>query len=176
MRTREELERIYDEHAACAFSVFRRFSCCESEVRDLLQDWLIKIASERNPLRDPDNERAYLLKIAYRLAVDWTRRNQTRQKYTEQAAGELSFSTLQTEPDPDRALMKQSIEESLNILPKDQQLVVLFKLRDELTFAQIGDILQISPNTAASRYRYGIEKMQEALLPIYEELSPQTKP
>jgi len=32
-----------------------------------------------------------------------------------------------------------------------------------LTFAEIGQILDISPNTAASRYRYGLEKLRTIL-------------
>jgi RNA polymerase sigma-70 factor (ECF subfamily) len=39
-----------------------------------------------------------------------------------------------------------------------------------LTFEAIAEALDIPPNTAASRYRYGIEKLRELLRPIYEEL------
>ena len=44
------------------------------------------------------------------------------------------------------------------------------KLWEDFTFAEIANALDIPPNTAASRYRYGIDKLQTLLRPIYEEL------
>jgi RNA polymerase sigma-70 factor (ECF subfamily) len=44
------------------------------------------------------------------------------------------------------------------------------KLWERQTFEQIAATLDISPNTAASRYRYALDKLRERLRPIYEEL------
>ena len=44
------------------------------------------------------------------------------------------------------------------------------KLWDGLTFEQIAAALDIPPNTAASRYRYALDKLRERLRPLYEEL------
>jgi DNA-directed RNA polymerase specialized sigma24 family protein len=35
----------------------------------------------------------------------------------------------------------------------------------ELTFSHIGELLEIDSNTAASRYRYALRKLREAMLP-----------
>jgi len=40
---------------------------------------------------------------------------------------------------------------------------VVLKIWSELTFAQIAQALHISANTAASRYRYGIARLQASL-------------
>ncbi len=44
------------------------------------------------------------------------------------------------------------------------------KLWEGATFAQIAETLGIPANTAASRYRYAIDKLRERLRPIYEEI------
>ena len=44
------------------------------------------------------------------------------------------------------------------------------KLWEGLTFEQIAGALGISPNTAASRYRYGLDKLRDRLRPLYEEI------
>jgi RNA polymerase sigma-70 factor (ECF subfamily) len=44
------------------------------------------------------------------------------------------------------------------------------KLWEGLTFEQIAEALDIPANTAASRYRYGLDKLRGLLRPIYEEL------
>jgi RNA polymerase sigma-70 factor (ECF subfamily) len=55
-------------------------------------------------------------------------------------------------------------------LPPDQRAVVHLKLWEHLTFDAIAEMLDISQNTAASRYRYAIDKLRERLRPIYEEI------
>jgi DNA-directed RNA polymerase specialized sigma24 family protein len=44
-----------------------------------------------------------------------------------------------------------------------QREIIALKIDGELTFAQIGEVLGISPNTAASRYRLALEKLRTAL-------------
>ena len=48
--------------------------------------------------------------------------------------------------------------------------MVHLKLWAGLTFDEISMTLEIPLNTAASRYRYGLDKMRARLRPIYEEL------
>ena len=48
-------------------------------------------------------------------------------------------------------------------LPEDQREVTILHIWGELTFAQIAEVLNISANTTASRYRYALAKLREAL-------------
>jgi RNA polymerase sigma-70 factor (ECF subfamily) len=48
--------------------------------------------------------------------------------------------------------------------------VAHLKLWEKLTFEQIAATLHIPANTAASRYRYAIDKLRERLRPIYDEI------
>jgi RNA polymerase sigma-70 factor (ECF subfamily) len=47
-------------------------------------------------------------------------------------------------------------------LPPEQKEAVFLKVCDGLTFKEIASACGVSANTAASRYRYGIEKLREA--------------
>ncbi|MGY8716457.1 MAG: RNA polymerase sigma factor, partial [Verrucomicrobiia bacterium] len=51
-------------------------------------------------------------------------------------------------------------------LPSEQREVVVLKVWGGLTFAQIAEQLDLSANTAASRYRYALTKLREALNPV----------
>lgn len=55
-------------------------------------------------------------------------------------------------------------------LPVEQRAVVHLKLWQGQTFQEIASALGLSANTAASRYRYGLEKLRMQLRPIYEEI------
>ena len=48
-------------------------------------------------------------------------------------------------------------------LPVDQREVIVLKIWHRRTFEEIGDLLEISPNTAAGRYRYGLQKLKVRL-------------
>jgi RNA polymerase sigma-70 factor, ECF subfamily len=58
----------------------------------------------------------------------------------------------------ERAAMDELIR-----LPLAQREVIVLKIWHGYTFQQIGQILTLSPNTVASRYRYGIDHVRSAL-------------
>jgi len=55
-------------------------------------------------------------------------------------------------------------------LPPEQRAVTHLKLWEKLTFEQIAETLDIPANTAASRYRYALDKLRERLRPLYDEI------
>jgi RNA polymerase sigma-70 factor, ECF subfamily len=59
---------------------------------------------------------------------------------------------------------------ALGELPAEQRAVVHLKHWEGLTFEGIAAALEIPPNTAASRYRYGLDKLRGRLRPLYEEM------
>jgi RNA polymerase sigma-70 factor (ECF subfamily) len=75
-----------------------------------------------------------------------------------------------THADPDESAFRLGLAEALGELPEDQRSVVHLKLWEGLTFEAIARLLDIPPNTAASRYRYGIDKLRARLRPLYEEI------
>ena len=58
---------------------------------------------------------------------------------------------------------RDQLEKSLKELPPKFAEVITMKIWGERTFAEIGEILGISQNTAASRYRYGLEALKRNL-------------
>ena len=64
----------------------------------------------------------------------------------------------------------RELAEALGELPADQRAVVHLKLWEGLTFERIAELLDLPLNTAASRYRYGLDKMRSRLRPLYDEI------
>jgi RNA polymerase sigma-70 factor (ECF subfamily) len=58
----------------------------------------------------------------------------------------------------------------LGELVPEQRAVVHLKLWERLTFEQIAELVGVPPNTAASRYRYGLDKLRERLRSLYDEI------
>ena len=54
-----------------------------------------------------------------------------------------------------------ALQSALKALPDEQREIVVLKVWGQLTFEEAADVIGIPANTAASRYRYGIQKLKE---------------
>ena len=115
------------------------------------------------------SEKAFLFRLAHNLAIDWLRRRKVRWDSEERLLAELDAG-LQEPANPDAALLTRSFAEAMQTLPDEQRTILQLKLWDGLTFEEIAGAQGIPLNTAASRYRYGLEKLRTLLRPLYDEL------
>lgn len=164
-----DLERLYDEHAQALFAFLLNFTRNESDTRDVLQEVFIKLARQPDLLECVREERSFLLRVSHNAAVNLMRRRGTREKNHEQLAVE-SAGVFARAADPDEQAFRDGLASALGELPPDQRAVVHLKLWERLTFEAIAEALDIPLNTAASRYRYGLDKLRERLRPLYEEI------
>jgi RNA polymerase sigma-70 factor (ECF subfamily) len=163
------IERLYDEHAQALFAFLLNFTRHEADTRDLLQELFVKLANRPELLDGVRDERAFLLRLAHNLAIDLIRRRGTRQKNFEQLAA-APAPIFAPASEPDERAFREALADALGEIPPDQRVVVHLKLWESLTFDQIADLLGIPPNTAASRYRYGLDKLRDRLRPLYDEI------
>ena len=80
------------------------------------------------------------------------------------------FDTECSDDTAERVIQREEtadwVQRILKSLPSNQSEVVILKHWEELTFAEIADVLGKSQNTVASRYRYAMEKLQRSLEPL----------
>jgi RNA polymerase sigma-70 factor, ECF subfamily len=164
-----ELERLYDGHAQALFAFLLNFTRNEADTRDVLQEIFLKLARQPALLDGVRDERAFLVRLAHNAAIDLMRRRGTRQKNYDQFAAE-SLRLFEPAAAPDEQAFRDALTAALGELPPDQRAVAHLKLWEGLTFEEIAAQLGIPPNTAASRFRYAIDKLRERLRPLYEEL------
>ena len=169
MPAEADLERLYDAHAAALYALALNLTRNEADARDLLQDAFVKVARHPESLRDVREERAFLLRLVHNAAIDLFRRRQTRTAVADAFAQEPPTVFAPT-ADPDEQAFRSALTDALAELPADQRTVVHLKLWEGLTFEAIAEGLGIPLNTAASRYRYGLDKLRHRLRPLYEEL------
>ena len=169
MRRETEIERLYDGHAQPLYAFLLNLTRNEADTRDLLQDIFVKLAREPELLAGVRDERAFLIRLVHNAAIDLMRRRGTRDKTKENLAAE-TVSPFAPANDPDEKYFREELAGALAGLPEEQRAVVHLKLWEELTFEEIAAALEISPNTAASRYRYGLDKLRDRLRPLHEEM------
>ncbi|MDC0325176.1 sigma-70 family RNA polymerase sigma factor [bacterium] len=169
MQGTDPLEQIYDQHAQSIYAFLFRFLNDEADVRDVIQDLFCRIAKNPNILANARNERAFLIKMAHRQAIDAIRRRDARSR-AHIAADIQDQGCTERPTESDEKTIQQKLDDAVNKLPKDQSTVIHLRLKEEMSFEQISKALDISANTAASRYRYGIEKLRTHLKSLYQEI------
>lgn len=164
------LAAIYDEHAPALYAWLVSLTSDEEDTRDVMQEVFCRLATHPRTLDDVQDARAFLLRMARNAAYDLFRRRSARQRTAETYQLER-VSPFAAEEDPDAKVFGEALAGAMGELPAEQREVLHLKLWQGLTFERIGEVLAVSPDTAASRYRYGIDKLRGLLRPIFEELS-----
>jgi RNA polymerase sigma-70 factor (ECF subfamily) len=165
----DPLAALYDEHAPALFRFLLRLTGDEAAVKDILQEVFIRLARDPDLLAGVAAPRSYLFRVAHRLAIDRARREETQARYAQRAQDE-GEAVAPPAVDADAAWRRGQLAAALAALPPEQRAVLALKVWEGLTFAEIGAALEIPPDTAASRYRYALNKLRDGLRPLHDDL------
>jgi len=147
----------------------RQMTRSSADAEDVLQNAVVRCWNARrnrgggvDPVNAPDPAEIYTMirRAAIDLGRKETRRTRREEKVIdfEEAKGidwfKCPFETRERNDEISQALRK---------LPDSQREVLTMKIWAQLTFQEIGEALDISENTAASRYRYALEALRRIL-------------
>jgi RNA polymerase sigma-70 factor, ECF subfamily len=147
-----------DQHIATLVLFARQWVPRRADAEDVVQEGFIRFWRSRHRVSDPA---AYFYACVKHVALDW-QRNRQRQSRREEATARSEVATLFDGP-LEQSERRVVIEAALRGLPESQREVLVMRIWGGLSFPQIAAALQISDNTAKSRYRYAIAKLGEQL-------------
>ena len=132
----------------------------QHDAEDAVQTSLVRLAGRPQLLSPTTCPWAYLLRMVRNEALLIARRKKRWIK-----SGNLNdLVTICRVDEIEREETYRAVWSALRTLPPDQAEVVVLKIWEEMTFAQIAAILEESPNTIASRYQYAMTKLSKRLL------------
>jgi len=146
----------FAEHGARLRLIARQWTRCEADADDVLQEAFVRFWKHQRHL--PGNPNALVVTSIRRSALDLLRRGD-RRAAREKVVGDDMETVAWFEPETDPRL--HALSDSLKLLPAEQREVVVLKIWGDLTFDEVGEQLSISPNTAASRWRYAMEALRK---------------
>jgi RNA polymerase sigma factor (sigma-70 family) len=128
---------------------------------DCLQETFVLLVSDGCKVHS--NLKGYLLSCVVNRARDHLRR-----RYA-QSNCQVNMETQRFDlTDPAKVLidedLNKAVARALEKLPLEQREVIVLHLQGDIKFRQIAAMLDVSVNTAQSRYRYGIEKLRQLLM------------
>ena len=154
-------KKLIDEHGSALVLYARQWTDSHAEAEEAVQEGFVKLWNSR--FRDVDDPLPLLYTAIRQCALDGTRSRQRRVERERKVFEETGEPVAMFESDLENAERREMIERALKRLPPDQREVLVMKVWGDLTFQQIAEALEISPNTAASRYRYALAALRGEL-------------
>jgi RNA polymerase sigma-70 factor (ECF subfamily) len=160
----EWYEAFYEAKAAALILYGRALGLSHGEAEDVLQETFMALMQRSELPREPEH---YCLRSFRNRALNYKRSMWRR--LTRELESHRWFEKTAGEDPAEREAMQRLAE-----LPADQREVIVLKIWNKCTFEEIGELLEISPNTAAGRYRYGLQKIKSRLEGISYERDEST--
>jgi RNA polymerase sigma-70 factor (ECF subfamily) len=157
VRTRShsaEVELLYQQHGGALLLFARAIAGDRARAQDALHQVFLRMLEHGN-LRQVADVKAYLFASVRNAILNDAKVQQRNVVLDEESAW--------FDPPHRDYTAELNLRRALRALTEDQRQVVVLHVWGELTFMQIAGVLEISPNTAASRYRYGLAQLRESM-------------
>ena len=148
-------EALYETKAAELILYGRALGLTHGEAEDVLQETFLALMQITAPAHDnmPLQPEHYCVRSFRNRALN--HRRSLWRRLTRELESLRWFEKSPGESEAERAAM-----DCLAGLPVEQREVIVLKIWHRFTFEEIGGLLGISQNTAAGRYRYGLQKIK----------------
>lgn len=155
----EQLAALYDAHGAALYGYLLVLLGSPEEAEDALQELFAKLLSKGRKLARLRNAEAYLFRAARNEAFSRLRRRNVRERGQDvlNETARLLDAIPGDEVSPEEV---ERVNSAIQQLPPEQREVIVLKFFHGMTFNEIGKVAGTSPNTAASRYRYALDKLK----------------
>lgn len=149
-----EIEFLYRQHGPALLLFAQAVTGERSRAQDAVHQVFLKLI-EKGSLNQVSDKKAYLFACVRNAALN---------------EGKFQSRNAPLDPDaawfnpPDRDYAgEQNLRRALQALPRDQRQVMVLHVWGEMTFSQISNLLDLSSNTVASRYRYALAKLRDSM-------------
>jgi RNA polymerase sigma-70 factor (ECF subfamily) len=157
--THEDWKSCFSELSPGLVLFARQWVRSSADAEDIVQEAFVKFWRRNHKI---DN-RGLLYATVRSIALDFIRRDSRRARREV-----VAFSDAEGSIEPQFQFEDEgqcALAAAMDRLPHDQREVLVMKIWNELTFAEIAGALGISQNTAASRYRYALAGLKKSLQP-----------
>jgi len=138
----------------------RRFAVDEHLARDLMQEVWLAVFQQLGRLRQPAAFRGWLYQIAHDRAVSRLRRERREAEVLDCLPSEREVEAVDEFVQGERA---EAVHVALGKLNEDQRIALTLRFLEDLSIAQIAEILRLPAGTVKSRLHYAKESLRNLL-------------
>lgn len=131
------------------------------EVDDLVHDVLVRALDQIHTRRSDVDMRSWLFTIMHNLFVDRVRRKKVRGRM--KALDDLGEATPGVQADQEQHVHTKDVIAAVGLLPEEQRSVLLLVSVEDLSYAQVAQVLKIPIGTVMSRLARARERLRQIL-------------
>ena len=153
-------DRWYPTIYRFAYSYFGN----RDDASEIAQKTLIKVHQNIRSLKEVNSFKSWIYRIANNLCLDEMKRaGRRKSEPLSLIPKEQQFSESTPASEIETKELNSLIQQALNQLPEEIRAVVILKQFEEMTFSEIGDVLQIPEGTAKTRMYKGLSQLGSIL-------------
>lgn len=141
----------------------RRLIPDENTAKDVLQDTFIKVYQNFSQFKGNSRLYTWLYRIASNEALQYLKKNSRFQKVEGDVDVYLE-NQMADEKLKNADEIQKLLQEAINKLTEKQRLVFTLRYYDDLSYEEIGQILEMSVGTLKTNYHYAKEKIEQYIL------------
>jgi RNA polymerase sigma-70 factor (ECF subfamily) len=157
----EQWREVFRSVAPGMILFARQYIRCIDDAEDAVQNAFVRFWRKRTGYRAEDRSLLFCMVRAAALDINRgaARRREREMEATRRQELEAPLFDVRA------SSSNGDLETAISQLPPEQREVLVLKIWNALTFAEIANVLVIPQNTASSRYRYALERLRHEIAP-----------
>ena len=167
----EAFDRLVEAYSAQVYGLFTRFLGAAEEREDLVQEVFLRVIRARERYEPTARFSTWLYRIAFNLSVNRTERTRDAASLETPDGGD-AWEPADTR-DPAEALERDdvvhAVRASIAALPDNQRMALILAKYEELSFAEIAQVMDSTEKAIKSLVHRAREKLRERLAPFLKQ-------
>ena len=163
--------RLVEQHKKAIFHIINKIVRNDEAANDLVQETFMKAFSSLATYRSEYRFSTWLYKIAANASIDYLRKRRIhalsldRPMETKDGTVEIEVPDYSFHPELDlmRKQQRVSIDEAIDSLPKKYRDVIVYRHKDDKSYEEIADLLDIPVGTVKARIFRARELLKKKL-------------
>jgi RNA polymerase sigma-70 factor, ECF subfamily len=161
------LEEIFREHYAALCGFARRYVGDDGTAEELVQDMFLALWAKRDKWEVTSSVRSYLFRAVRNRALNRRKRESIERDWAQQEAGAIEpFPAVADgidESETEHTL--RAVDAAIESLPERCRLVMRLRWRDQLSYAEIAEVMGISVKGVENQLGRGLKVLRDRLVP-----------
>jgi RNA polymerase sigma factor (sigma-70 family) len=153
-RTLEDFNTLVEQYTGEIYSYLWRMLRDHQDAEDVLQETFLRAFKSFPGLRDDSNFRAWLYKIATNAAY-----TQLKQRTRRESHFAVFIENIQGTNPPPRELVL-AVLTAIESLPSKQQASLMLRKYQNLSYSEIGNVLNCSPDSARANVYQALKRLR----------------
>ena|GEM_PF-216083 len=149
---------VYENHEKI-YGLFRRMVSSHDEADDLTQETFIKVYKNLPQFKQQSSIYTWIYRIAMNTGLNYLRRQKLRQGLGIEKIEHWFSASIEPENEQRNSVLRQAIAK----LPPKQQMVVMLRSFQELSFREVAAIMESTENSAKVNYSHALGNLRQIL-------------